>query len=67
MAWDVEVTDEFRVWWEGLGEAEQASVRAVVVLLFDFGPNLSFPHSSKVNGSRYSAMRELRIQHHGRP
>ena len=55
MEWDVEATDEFRAWWEALTEAEQASIRAVVVLLIEFGPNLGFPHSSKVNGSRYSA------------
>ncbi len=28
---------------------------------------LPFPYSSGVNGSRHSAMRELRVQHRGRP
>lgn len=67
MAWEVEVTDEFKDWWNGLSEAEQTSVSAVVKLLIEFGPSLPFPHSSKVNGSRHSAMRKLRVQHHGRP
>ena len=31
------------------------------------GPNLPYPMSSGVNGSRYSHMRELRIQVHGKP
>jgi len=65
--WEVEVTDEFKEWWNDLSESEQASIRATVRLLMEFGPNLSFPHSSKVNGSRHSAMRELRIQHQGHP
>ena len=43
------------------------SVGTTVGLLIEVGPNLSFPHSSKINGSRHSAMRELRVQHQGRP
>ncbi len=31
------------------------------------GPNLGFPHSSKVRSSQYGQMRELRIQHRGEP
>jgi len=31
------------------------------------GPHLPFPYSSAVNGSRHAAMRELRVQHQGRP
>ena len=30
-------------------------------------PHLPFPYSSGVNGSRHSAMRELRVQHQGHP
>ena len=66
MAWDVEVTDEFKTWWSNLDESEQASVSAVVKLLVECGPNLPFPYSSKVHGSRHSATRELRVQHRGR-
>ena len=67
MKWEVEYTDEFGEWWDGLSEAEQESVRASVKLLGDFGPKLPFPHSSGIKGSRYGNMRELRIQHAGRP
>lgn len=31
------------------------------------GPGLGYPHSSGVAGSRHSYMRELRVQHQGRP
>lgn len=67
MKWDIEYTDEFEEWWDSLTEREQESVRASVNLLGDYGPNLPFPHSSGVKGSRHSHMRELRIQHAGRP
>lgn len=42
-------------------------MRASVKLLGDFGPSLPFPHSSGVTSSRHGNMRELRIQHRGRP
>jgi len=67
VAWDVEVTDEFKAWWGGLSEAERISVERSVLLLEERGPHLPFPYSSRVNGSRHSAMRELRVQHQGRP
>ena len=67
MAWDVEVTDEFKAWWNGLAEAERVSVERAVLLLEERGPHLPFPYSSGVTGSRHSAMRELRVQHQGHP
>lgn len=67
MAWDVEYTDEFGLWWESLTVAEQESVAATVGLLEIEGPRLPFPYSSGVVGSRHGHMRELRVQHAGRP
>jgi hypothetical protein len=67
MQWDVEYTDEFGLWWDGLTLAEQKAITASVELLEVCGPNLGFPHSSGVTESRYSHMRELRTQHAGRP
>lgn len=65
--WEVEYTDEFGQWWETLQEMEQASIDASVSLLEDYGPSLPFPYSSGINGSKHGNMRELRIQHEGRP
>ena len=67
MSWEVEYTNEFGDWWGTLSEAEQESLAASVRLLEERGPNLGFPHSSGINGSRHSHMRELRTQHEGRP
>jgi hypothetical protein len=50
-----------------LTEAEMEDVEAAVELLEQFGPILPFPHSSDVKSSRHGQMRELRIQHEGRP
>lgn len=67
MAWQVEYTDEFGTWWDTLPEDEQKRVTASVGLLELRGPNLPFPHSSGISGSRHSHMRELRVQVGGRP
>lgn len=67
MECEVEYTDEFGAWFGGLDEEEQESVAAVVGLLQNLGPRLPFPYSSGVERSRHDHMRELRIQHQGRP
>ncbi|UIF87754.1 type II toxin-antitoxin system RelE/ParE family toxin [Cupriavidus sp. UYPR2.512] len=66
-AWEVEYTDELGAWWQDLTEAEQESIDASVRLLEQLGPNLGFPHSSGIGGSKHDHMRELRVQHAGRP
>lgn len=65
--WEVEYTDEFRIWWDTLNENEQVDITVSVNLLEQCGPNLRFPYSSGIEGSKYSHMRELRIQHQGKP
>ena len=67
MAWEVEYTDEFGDWWAGLQEDEQESVAAYIELLETRGPQLQYPYSSAVKGSRHGHLRELRVQHAGRP
>ncbi len=67
MAWNVEYTDEFAVWYRGLSEAQQDDATAAGLLLMEMGPQLPFPYSSGVNGSKHPHMRELRVQSGGRP
>ena len=67
VAWEVEGIDEFAVWFEALTDDEQVSVGRVVELLVEHGPSLPFPYSSGIATSRHRHMRELRIQHEGRP
>lgn len=65
--WAVEFTDEFEQWWESLTEEEQVDINAKVILLEQFGPTLPRPHSDVIGCSKHSNMKELRIQHCGRP
>lgn len=67
MVWNVEYTEEFEDWWNGLSEAEQESIDASVSLLEARGPDLGYPHSSSISESKHGRMRELRIQHQGSP
>ena len=67
MAYEVEVTDEWLEWFEGLTAEEQDEIAASIGLLEARGPHLPFPHSSGVATSRHSHMRELRTQIQGRP
>ncbi len=67
MECDVLFTDEFGQWWNGLTMEEQESAAHVVELLRARGVALRFPHTSAVHSSKHSHMRELRIQHEGRP
>lgn len=60
------MTAVFREWYEGLAVDEQESVYRVVSLLERLGVALGFPYSSAIGGSMHP-LRELRIQHQGRP
>lgn len=67
MPWAVEYTDEFGRWWESLSAAAQEDVAAVVGALEALGPRLGHPYSSDLRDARYGVLRELRVQHRGRP
>ncbi len=67
MAWDLELTEECVAWWDSLTESEQESVAFGVELLVEFGPALSRPHADTLKGSRFANMKELRVQHEGKP
>lgn len=67
MAYEVEVSDEFKAWYENLSEQEQNSIERVVLMLMEAGPALGYPYSTGIKGSKFSHMRELRVQHEDRP
>ncbi len=58
--WEVEFTDEFGVWWEGLSEDDQERVRAAVEILESAGPALGRPLVDTLEGSRVANLKELR-------
>jgi len=60
VAWEVEYTDEFEIWWNSLSEAEQEEIAAKVELLEERGPTLSRPHADVIASSGHANMKELR-------
>ena len=67
MTWEIEFTDDFSGWWDGLTAEEQNSIADSVYVLQESGPALTRPQADTIRGSKYPNMRELRIQHQGRP
>lgn len=67
MVWEVEVSDEFIEWYDSLNELEGVSVDSAVDMLVEYGPTLGRPYVDTLNGSAYPNMKELRVQHQGRP
>lgn len=65
--WAVESVPEFLAWWTGLDRPAQRALGPSIELVERLGPALEFPHSSQIRGSAVGGMRELRVQHRGRP
>jgi hypothetical protein len=66
MAWDVEYSDTFADWWEGLSEEVQEDIAVKVKLLEKVGPALGRPQADSLSKqSKYPNMKELRIVHVG--
>ena len=58
--WEVEYTDQFGDWWDGLTVKQQAAVADRVELLAERGPSLKRPSVGTVKSSRHKNMKELR-------
>lgn len=58
--WEVEVTDQFRDWYEDLSQADQDRIRAAVEVLTQRGPSLGRPLVGEVAGSKIHNLKELR-------
>ena len=63
----MEVSDEFAGWYETLDEEESVSVDSGVDKLAEYGPMLGRPYADTLKGSRIPNLKELRVQHQGRP
>ena len=63
--WEVEYTDEFGEWWQGLTEAQQEALDDRVMLLAEVGPGLKRPVVGDVTASRHHNMKELRVSKAG--
>lgn len=65
--WTVMTTEEFDRWLCEQDESTQEKVLAALVMLERAGPSLRRPFVDVLRGSLHPNMKELRIQHKGRP
>jgi len=65
--WDVITTDRFDEWFDSMDDNDRANIIAGMLLLEAKGPALSRPYSDTVEGSKFSNMKELRVQSKGKP
>ncbi|RBP49353.1 phage derived Gp49-like protein DUF891 [Arenicella xantha] len=63
--WNIELTDTFSDWYKSLDDTQRADVLACMLLLKEKGPQLSRPYADTLAGSKFSNMKELRIQSKG--
>ncbi len=65
--WEVITTDTFDTWFDSLGDSDRTNVIAGMLLLREMGPHLAIPYADTVYGSKFSNMKELRVQSKGKP
>ncbi len=63
--WEVEFTDEFGEWWDGLTPEQQEALDDRVMLLAEVGPSLRRPVVGEITSSRHAHMKELRVSKAG--
>jgi hypothetical protein len=65
MAWEIEVTDEYRMWYFGLTRTQKQDLDARIEMLEQDGPHLRRPYVGEIVSSRYPNMKELRCSSEG--
>lgn len=65
--WTVITTSLFNEWLEQQDESTQEKVLAALVVLQQQGPSLGGPLADTAYESKFTNMKELRVQHKGKP
>lgn len=65
--WTVITTELFNQWFDQQDESTQEKVLAALVVLEQQGPSLGRPLVDTVYDSKFTNMKELRVQHRGKP
>lgn len=65
--WTVLFTECFKTWLVQQDRATMNTVLGALSRLQLLGPRLARPYADTLNGSEYPNMKELRIQHQGKP
>ncbi|MDK2410512.1 type II toxin-antitoxin system RelE/ParE family toxin [Aphanizomenon sp. PH219] len=67
MEWNIIFDPDFRIWFYQQEQGFQNEVFAVLGILAKFRPSLGRPRVDTLEGSDFSNMKKLRIQHQGEP
>lgn len=67
MTWLVSAHPKFAEWLDTLDESTKIELFANFKLLKENGPNLSRPKVDTIKESKFNNMKELRVQHKGKP
>lgn len=63
---EVEFTEQFEAWWDGLSIDQQVAISARIDVLAQRGPALLRPLVGAIKGSAFDPqMKELRVDEHG--
>lgn len=65
--WNVIFSPNFSEWFTSLDIDEQDSIYHALKLVEQLGPQLGRPNADTLYDSKLSNLKELRIQHHGKP
>jgi len=65
--WTVRTTDFFDEWFDQQDESTQEKILAGLMLLAQQGTHLGRPFVDTIKASKFPNMKELRIQHRGKP
>ncbi|WMY75944.1 type II toxin-antitoxin system RelE/ParE family toxin [Buttiauxella selenatireducens] len=65
--WTIKTTDTFDTWLCSLNDTDRRSVLAALVILQEKGPGLHRPFADTLKGTRFSNLKELRVQSRGTP
>jgi hypothetical protein len=67
MIWDIIFHRDFEEWFFAQETDVQLSIAMVLDVLEEQGAGLGRPYVDAIKGSAYSNMKELRVQHDGKP
>ncbi len=65
--WTVKTTELFDAWFDVQRDATQEKVLAGLLALAQGGPSIGRPLVDTIKGSRFTNLKELRVQHQGEP
>jgi hypothetical protein len=60
--WKIVTSEKYDVWFKDQTEEDQASIRAKVYLLEEYGPMLGRPHADTLKGAKLKNLKELRLK-----